>query len=71
MRERVGLLLDAGDGTGEGTEMQDVVLGTFHSVCRRFLARWGANVGLRSGWGIIEGNDQTALVKVRIPSVQK
>lgn len=62
MRERVGGLLGGGEG-GE-REMGEIVLGTFHAVCRRFLARWGGLVGLKKGWGILESTDQGALVKV-------
>ncbi|MCL6646662.1 MAG: UvrD-helicase domain-containing protein, partial [Dehalococcoidia bacterium] len=55
MRDRVeGLLGDAA---------RDVVLGTFHSVCARFLRVDGGRVGLARGFNIYDEEDQQALMR--------
>ncbi|KAF4549708.1 UvrD/REP helicase N-terminal domain-containing protein [Elsinoe fawcettii] len=40
-----------------------LVLGTFHSVARRYLMRYGEEIGLKKGWGIADAGDQKAIVK--------
>ncbi|KAF2224562.1 P-loop containing nucleoside triphosphate hydrolase protein, partial [Elsinoe ampelina] len=40
-----------------------LVLGTFHSVARRYLVRYGEEIGLKKGWGIADAGDQKAIVK--------
>ena len=55
MRERIEKLI------GNGTEKK-LVLGTFHSVCRRYLVRYGHLIGLRKGFGIADSADSIAIV---------
>ncbi|KAG8625523.1 hypothetical protein KVT40_007274 [Elsinoe batatas] len=47
-----------------------LVLGTFHSVARRYLVRYGEDIGLKKGWSIADAGDQKAIVK-RIIKDQK
>lgn len=56
MKERIGKLL------GNGTEGQ-LVLGTFHSIARRYLARYGTLVGVEKGFGIADSADSLAILK--------
>ncbi len=55
MRDRVEGLL--------GEAARDVVLGTFHSVCARFLRIDGGRVGLGRGFNIYDEEDQQALMR--------
>ena len=56
MKERLGRLL------GNGIESR-LVLGTFHSVCRRYLASYGHLVGIRRGFGIADSSDTLSIIK--------
>ncbi|PSK50335.1 ATP-dependent DNA helicase srs2 [Elsinoe australis] len=40
-----------------------LVLGTFHSVARRYLVSYGHYIGLDKGFGIADAGDQKAIVK--------
>ena len=55
MRERVVAHL--------GDRAQDLVLGTFHAICARFLRSEGPRVGLDRSFNIFDDADQMALVK--------
>jgi DNA helicase-2/ATP-dependent DNA helicase PcrA len=57
MKERLAKLV--GEGVG-----RKLVLGTFHSICRRYLLRYGHLVGLKNGWGIADSGDGIAVCKV-------
>ena len=39
-----------------------LVLGTFHSVCRRYLVTYGYLIGVRRGFGIADSSDSIAIV---------
>ncbi|MCJ1402795.1 hypothetical protein MMC11_006016 [Xylographa trunciseda] len=39
-----------------------LVLGTFHSVCRRYLVTYGYLIGVRKGFGIADTSDSIAIV---------
>lgn len=56
MKERIAKLI------GNGMEAK-LILGTFHSVCRRYLARYGHLIGLRSGFGIADSSDTVSIIK--------
>lgn len=56
MKERISKLV------GNGVEAK-LVLGTFHSIARRYLVRYGHLLGLRSGWGIADNGDSIGIVK--------
>ena len=58
MKERLARLV--GDDVG-----RKLLLGTFHSICRRYLLKYGHLVGLRQGWGIADTEDSRAICKVR------
>ena len=47
---------------GDGLESQ-LVLGTFHSVARRFLVTYGHRIGLSRGFGIADTSDGLAIIK--------
>ncbi|EAW11368.1 ATP-dependent helicase [Aspergillus clavatus NRRL 1] len=56
MRERLARLI--------GDEVQSkLVLGTFHSICRRYLVTYGYLIGLRRGFGIADSGDSLAIIK--------
>jgi DNA helicase-2/ATP-dependent DNA helicase PcrA len=57
MKERLSNLV------GEGVE-QKLLLGTFHSICRRYLLKYGHLIGLKQGWGIADSGDSKAICKV-------
>lgn len=40
-----------------------LVLGTFHSVARRFLSRYGHEIGIERNFGIADTNDSKAILK--------
>lgn len=63
MRERISKLI------GDQVESK-LILGTFHSICRRYLVTYGYLIGLKKGFGIADSNDSLAIIKVgmRIPS---
>lgn len=56
MKERIAKLV------GDGTEGK-LVLGTFHSIARRYLLRYGYLVGIRTGWGIADTGDSLGIIK--------
>lgn len=56
MRERIAKLV------GDGTEAK-LVLGTFHSVCWRYLVSYGHLIGLRKGFGVADSSDSSGIIK--------
>lgn len=56
MKERLGKLI------GNGMEAK-LVLGTFHSVCRRYLVSYGHLIGVRKGFGIADSSDSLSIIK--------
>jgi DNA helicase II / ATP-dependent DNA helicase PcrA len=56
MRERLRALV------GEQLESK-LILGTFHSVCRRYLAAYGTKIGIGKGFGIADSSDSKSIVK--------
>jgi len=56
MKERLSKLL------GNGIESR-LILGTFHSVCRRYLVTYGHLIGLSKGFGIADGSDTISIIK--------
>ncbi|KAH7073211.1 P-loop containing nucleoside triphosphate hydrolase protein [Paraphoma chrysanthemicola] len=40
-----------------------LILGTFHSVARRFLSRYGQEIGIDKNFGIADTNDSKAILK--------
>jgi DNA helicase-2/ATP-dependent DNA helicase PcrA len=63
MRERIRGFV------GAGIEAK-LILGTFHSVARRFLSRYGQEIGIPKNFGIADTNDSKAIIK-RIIEGQK
>lgn len=55
MRERVSALL--------GPTADQVWLGTFHALCVKILRRHGEQIGLRSGFSILDTDDQQRVLK--------
>lgn len=56
MKERIGKAL--------GEEVQNkIVLGTFHSISRRYLATYGKRIGLDSKFGIADDGDSKAIIQ--------
>lgn len=56
MRQRVAKLI------GNGLESR-LILGTFHSVCRRYLVKYGHLIGLEKGFGIADTSDSKSIIK--------
>ncbi|KAJ8069675.1 hypothetical protein OCU04_000103 [Sclerotinia nivalis] len=56
MKERIGKLI------GNGMESK-LILGTFHSIARRYLARYGHLIGIRKDFGIADSSDSLAIIK--------
>lgn len=56
MRERIGKAL------GDGRENR-MVLGTFHSIARRYLAAYGRHIGLDQKFAIADDGDSRAIIK--------
>lgn len=56
MKERIANLI------GNGMEAR-LVLGTFHSVCRRYLVSYGHLIGIRKGFGIADSSDTSSIIK--------
>ena len=56
MRERLAKLI------GNGTEAK-LVLGTFHSVCRRYLVSYGHLIGIPKDFGIADSSDTLSIIK--------
>ena len=56
MKERIAKLI--------GNGMEDrLILGTFHSVCRRYLVSYGHLIGIRKGFGIADSSDSSSIIK--------
>ena len=55
MKDRIAALI------GNGIESK-IILGTFHSVCRRYLVRYGHLIGLRKGFGIADSADSLSII---------
>ncbi|KAL3474716.1 P-loop containing nucleoside triphosphate hydrolase protein [Aspergillus californicus] len=63
MRERLGKLV--------GDQIQSrLLLGTFHSICRRYLVTYGHLIGLRKGFGIADSGDTLAIIKRIVKRLQ-
>ncbi|EAQ85007.1 hypothetical protein CHGG_09021 [Chaetomium globosum CBS 148.51] len=56
MKERIGKAL------GNGRENK-IILGTFHSISRRYLAAYGRHIGLNQKFGIADSADSSAIIK--------
>ena len=56
MKERISELI------GNGMEAR-LILGTFHSVCRRYLVCYGHLIGIRKGFGIADTSDSASIIK--------
>ena len=56
MKERISKLL------GNGVESR-LTLGTFHSVCRRYLVTYGHLIGLKKDFGIADSSDTIGIIK--------
>ncbi|KAJ5432740.1 uncharacterized protein N7458_011896 [Penicillium daleae] len=47
-----------------GEKLQSrLILGTFHSICRRYLVKYGYLIGLRKGFGIADSDDTRAILR--------
>ena len=55
MKERIGKYL------GDGRETK-IILGTFHSIARRYLAAYGRHIGLNEKFGIADDSDSRAII---------
>ncbi|KAF2834283.1 UvrD-helicase-domain-containing protein, partial [Patellaria atrata CBS 101060] len=56
MKDRVRTILSPGDET-------KLVLGTFHSVARRFLVTYGNYIGIKKDFGIADSSDSLSMIK--------
>jgi DNA helicase II / ATP-dependent DNA helicase PcrA len=56
MKERIGKLI------GDGMEAK-LVLGTFHSIARRYLARYGHLINIQRDFGIADTSDSLAIIR--------
>jgi len=56
MKERIGKLV------GNGMESK-LILGTFHSIARRYLARYGHLIDIKKDFGIADNADSLAILK--------
>ncbi|KAI9807835.1 MAG: hypothetical protein M1825_005140 [Sarcosagium campestre] len=56
MKERIGQMI------GQGLESK-LILGTFHSIARRYLCRYGHLIGIRKSFGIADSADSLAIIK--------
>ena len=56
MKDRIAKLL----GTDTARRL---ILGTFHSVCRRYLVTYGHLIGLCKGFGIADSSDTAAIIR--------
>lgn len=56
MKDRIGKLL------ANGAESK-LVLGTFHSIARRYLARYGHLIAIPADFGIADASDSLAIIK--------
>jgi DNA helicase-2/ATP-dependent DNA helicase PcrA len=55
MKERIGKAL------GDGRERK-IILGTFHSIARRYLATYGQRIGLDQKFGIADDSDSRGII---------
>ncbi|OTA82236.1 hypothetical protein M434DRAFT_84847 [Hypoxylon sp. CO27-5] len=51
-----------GQALGDGREKK-IILGTFHSIARRYLATYGKRIGLDPKFGIADDSDSRAVIK--------
>ncbi|KAL8825939.1 MAG: hypothetical protein Q9191_004105 [Dirinaria sp. TL-2023a] len=56
MKERIARLI------GNGMEAR-LILGTFHSVCRRYLVSYGHLIGIPKGFGIADSSDSISIIR--------
>ncbi|KAF8477323.1 P-loop containing nucleoside triphosphate hydrolase protein [Kalaharituber pfeilii] len=56
MKGRIGKLI------GNGFERK-LILGTFHSIARRYLVRYGHLIDIKRGFGIADSGDSAAIIK--------
>ncbi|KAL8773676.1 MAG: hypothetical protein Q9209_001442 [Squamulea sp. 1 TL-2023] len=56
MKERLAKLI------GNGMEAK-LVLGTFHSICRRYLVSYGHLIGIQKDFGIADSSDSLSVIK--------
>ena len=56
MRERIAKIV------GNAIEKK-LILGTFHSVCRRYLVTYGHLIGLKKDFGIADSSDTISIIK--------
>lgn len=56
MKERIAKLLG-------NNVARRFILGTFHSVCRRYLVTYGHLIGVQKSFGIADSSDSTAIIK--------
>lgn len=56
MKERIAKLI------GNGIESK-LILGTFHSVCRRYLVTYGHKIGIQKAFGIADSSDTMSIIK--------
>ena len=56
MKERIAKLIDNGIGS-------KIILGTFHSVCRRYLVSYGHKLGIPKDFGIADSSDSIAIIR--------
>ncbi|KAI2609713.1 UvrD-helicase-domain-containing protein [Hypoxylon fragiforme] len=54
--------LRIGQALGDGREKK-IVLGTFHSIARRYLATYGRHIGLDPKFGIADDSDSRGIIK--------
>lgn len=52
-----------------GPDVATIWSGTFHSICARFLRRWGSCLGYKPGFQILDEDDQKKLVGEAIKAV--
>ena len=41
-----------------------LIMGTFHSICRRYLVKYGYLIGLQKGFGIADSDDTRSILRV-------
>lgn len=51
-----------GQALGDGRERK-IVLGTFHSIARRYLAAYGKHIGLRQNFAIADDSDSRGIIQ--------
>jgi superfamily I DNA/RNA helicase len=51
-----------------GTVGRCLLLGTFHSIARRYLLKYGHLIGLKSGWGNADSSNSKAICKAYFES---